>query len=235
MDSQPKKKIQRIRNWTHHITGRIPSRHVVAGREIKPQYKSKPNTENSSKPNTEHRGVYQKKKKKSPILSNTQTKTKPSNPRMVMSLSSSLQLARRRRHRHRSPGRPSSQIVDRRSENADRFASAPVLGARRSVHSSALLQGISLFFSLTLSQSLSFFISLKLKRKWIADRHCRSVITLRLCLCSGERCSLLPPAIRPSLTVFLSDSLSNSQSLSLSHWIKNEMKFINWTSLSLSL
>ena len=71
----------------------------------------------------------------------------------------------RRRRRHRLPGRPSSQIVDRRSENADRFASAPVLGARRSVHSSALPQGISLFFSLTLSESLSFFISLKLKRK----------------------------------------------------------------------
>ena len=41
--------------------GRISSRRVVAGREIKPQYKSKPNIE-LSKPNTEHKGVYQKKK-----------------------------------------------------------------------------------------------------------------------------------------------------------------------------
>ena len=43
-----------------------------------------------------------------------------------------------------------------------------------------------------------------------------------------QRCSLLPPAIRPSLKVFLSDSLSDSQSLSLylTEW-KNEMKFMN--------
>ena len=48
---------------------RLASRRVVASREIKPQYKSKPNTE--------HRGVYQKKKKKIP---NTQTKIKPNKP-----------------------------------------------------------------------------------------------------------------------------------------------------------
>ena len=73
--------------------------------------------------------------------------------------------------------------------------------------------------------------------KWIADR--RSVIALRLYLCSGERCSLLPPAVRPSLKVFLSDSLSDSRSLSLylTEW-KNGMKFMkpnlsHWTSLSL--
>ena len=50
--TKKKKKIQKIRNWTHHIAGRIPSRRIVAGREIKPQYKSKLNTKNSSKPNT---------------------------------------------------------------------------------------------------------------------------------------------------------------------------------------
>ena len=150
----------------------------------------------------------------SPILSNTQTKTKPSNPRMVTSPSSLPQLTRRRCHR--SPGRPSSQIVDQRLENADHSASAPVLGARRSVHSPALPQGISLFFSLTLSQSLSLYLT-EIKRKCIADRHHRSVIALHLCLYSSERCSLLPPAIWPSLKVFLSDSLSDSQSLSLSH------------------
>ena len=41
---------------------------------------------------------------------------------------------------------------------------------------------------------------------------------LRLCLCAGEwssSASLLPPAVRPSLKVFLSNSLSDSQSLSL--------------------
>ena len=126
-------------------------------------------------------------------------------------------------------------IANRRSEIGDRRTQIALPLLRCSVLPPALPQGISLFFSLTLSQSLSFFISLKLKRKWIADRHRRSVIALRLCLYSGERCSLLPPAIQPSFKIFLSDSLSNSRSLSLSHWIKNEMKFINWTSLSLSL
>ena len=65
-----------------------------------------------------------------------------------------------------------------------------------------------------------------------------SLYRLRLCLCAGERCSStswLPPAVRPSLKVFFSNSLSDSQSLSLSlyltEWlnklIKNEMKLIN--------
>ena len=102
---------KKYREWeiepiTSLAPGRIPSRRVVAGKEIKPQYKSKPNTE-LNKPNTEHRGVYQKKKKKIP---NTQTKTKPSNPQTVTSPSSSPQHRRRR-----SPGRPSSQIEERRS------------------------------------------------------------------------------------------------------------------------
>ena len=51
-----------------------------------------------------------------------------------------------------------------------------------------------------------------------------SLCRLRLCLCAGERCSLaslLPSAVRPSLKVFFSNSLSDSQSLSLSlsHWM----------------
>ena len=58
-------------------------------------------------------------------------------------------------------------IADRRSENADRSASALVLSVRRSVLPPALRQGISLFFlsdSFSISRSL-IFISLKLKRK----------------------------------------------------------------------
>ena len=60
-----KKKIQRMRNRTHHVASSLADRSNPIT-----QYKSKPNTE-LSKPNTltqrtEHRGVYQKKKK-SPI------------------------------------------------------------------------------------------------------------------------------------------------------------------------
>ena len=140
---------------------RLASRRVVAGREIKPQYKSKPNTE-LSKPNTEHRGVYQKKKKKSPIH---KPKSNPVNhlptdghvAAVVAAASSSSS----------SSFAWSPLIADRRSENANRSASAPVLGVRRSVLPLALHQGISLFFlsdSFSVSRSL-IFISLKLKRK----------------------------------------------------------------------
>ena len=97
IQSQKLNPINPSRRW------RLASRRVIAGKEIKPQYKSKPNIE-LSKPNTEHRGVYQKKKKK---ILNTQTKTKPSNPRTVTLLSSSPQRARRRCRRD---GRHSSQI-----------------------------------------------------------------------------------------------------------------------------
>ena len=58
-------------------------------------------------------------------------------------------------------------IADRRSENADRSASAPVLDVRRSVLPPTLRQGILLFFlsdSFSISRSL-IFISLKLKMK----------------------------------------------------------------------
>ena len=57
IQSQKLNPINPSRRW------RLASRRVVAGREIKPQYKSKPNTE-LNKPNTEHKCVYQKKKKK---------------------------------------------------------------------------------------------------------------------------------------------------------------------------
>ena len=135
---------------------RLASRRVVAGREIKPQYKSKPNTE--------HRGVYQKKKKKkkSPIH---KPKSNPVNhlpmdghvTAVVAAASSSSS----------SSFAWSPLIADRRSENADHSASAPVLGVRRSVLPPVLRQGISLFFlsdSFSISRSL-IFISLKLKRK----------------------------------------------------------------------
>ena len=122
---------------------RLASRRVVAGREIKPQYKSKPNTE-LSKPNTEHRGVYQKKKKKIP---NKQTKIKPSKP-----LTHGRSRHRRRR-RHCSPGHPSSQIEDRRTQIALPLLRCSVFAARCSLRPSVKV--FRSFFSLTLSQSLA--------------------------------------------------------------------------------
>ena len=136
--------IYRIRNSTHHVASSLAER-------------SNPNTkanQTQRTPANQTQRCLSTKKKKIP---NTQTKTKPSNPRTVTSPSSLLQLTHHLRRR--SPGRPSSQIVDRRSENADRSASSPVLGARHSVLLSALFQGISLFFSLTLSQSLSLYLT----------------------------------------------------------------------------
>ena len=90
----------------------------------KPQYKSKPNTE-LSKPNTEHRGVYQKKKKKIP---NTQTKIKPSKP---------LTHGRSHRRRHRRSELVVVIVVrlvapHRRSEIRERRSLCLCSGARRS-------------------------------------------------------------------------------------------------------
>ena len=151
------------------------------------------------------------KKKKIP---NTQTKTKPSNPRMVTSLSSSPQRA----HRccYRLPSRPSSQIGDRRTQIALPLLRCSVLATRCSIRPS-----LKVFrsFSLWLSLSLSLFISLKLKRKWIADRHRRSVIALGLCLCSGERCSLLTPSGSPALPQGFSLWISLKLSISLSLYL----------------
>ena len=147
-----------MRNQTHHVASSLAERSNPIT-----QYKSKPNTE-LSKPNTltqrtEHRGVYQKKKKKIP---NTQTKTKPSNPQTVTSPSSSPQRACRHCHHN---GRPSSQIdidiVDGRSVIGIRLIallSAPMSDARQSSASLLPLPPAvwppSRFFSLTLSLSL---------------------------------------------------------------------------------
>ena len=127
---------------------RLASRRIVAGREIKPQYKSKPNIE-LSKPNTKHKGVYQKKKK-SPIhkpKSNPVNHLPTDGHVAAASSSSSSSFAW------------SPLIADQRSENADRSASAPVLGVRCSMLPPALRQGISLFFlsdSFSVSRSLIF-------------------------------------------------------------------------------
>ena len=154
---------------------------------------------------TKHRGVYQKKK--SPIH---KLKPNPNKPNPVTHdhvsaarLSSSSSLAPHRR----------SQILDRRLQ-----ISWPLF--RCSVLLLALHQGISLFFSLTLSQSLSLFISLKWKNEMKFSQIVDRSSEIANCSASAlvQRCSLLPPAVRPSLKVFLSDSLSVS--LSLSHWMK---------------
>ena len=134
---------------SHHIASSLASRSNPNTKANQTQRTPANQTQRfSSKPNTKHRGVYKKKKKKK--IPNTQTKTKPSNPRMVTSLSSSPQLARR--HRRRSPGHPLSQIVDQRLENADRSASASVLGAPSGPPST--------YFALFLSDSLSVSLSL---------------------------------------------------------------------------
>ena len=66
--STKKKKIQ-----SQKLNQINPSRRVVAGRgEIKPQYKSKSNTE-LSKPNTEHTEVFIKKKKNPQYTNQNQT------------------------------------------------------------------------------------------------------------------------------------------------------------------
>ena len=113
-------------------------------------------------------------------------------------------------------------IADRRSKNGERRL---VFGVRRSVLPLALRQGISLFFlsdSFSVSRSL-IFISVFLSPLGVlllADRHrrCqRAVIgsSLCLCACSGERSSLPPPVVRPSVKVSLYLSLSFSLFISL--------------------
>ena len=165
----------------------LASRRVIAGREIKPQYKSKPNTE-LSKPNTEHRGVYQKK---SPIH---KPKSNPVNhlptdghvAAVVAAVSSSSL----------SSFAWSPLIADRRSENGERRS---MFGVRRSVLPPALRQCISLFFlsdSFSVSRSL-IFISVFLSPLGVlllADRHrrCRrAVISSSLCLCASAPLRLL--------------------------------------------
>ena len=122
--STKKKKIQsqKLNPINPSRCWRLASRRVVASREIKPQYKSKPNTE-LSKPNTEHRGVYQKKK-----IPNTQTKIKPSKP---------LTHGRSHRRRHRRSELVVVIVVrlvapHRRSEIRERRSLCLCSGARRS-------------------------------------------------------------------------------------------------------
>ena len=86
-----------------------------------------------SKPNTEHKGVYKNKKKKKKIP-NTQTKIKPNNPQTVTSSLSSPQRACRRRCR--SPGLPSSQIRDRRTQIVLPLLRCSVLATRCSLRPS---------------------------------------------------------------------------------------------------
>ena len=113
-------------------------------------------------------------------------------------------------------------IADRRSENGERRS---MFGVRRSVLPPALRQCISLFFlsdSFSVSRSL-IFISVFLSPLGVlllADRHrrCRRAVIgslLCLCACSGERSSLPPPAVRPSVKVSLYLSLSFSLFISL--------------------
>ena len=102
-----------------------------------------------NKPNTEHIGVYQKKKK-SPIHKPKSNPVNhlPMDGHVAAASSSSL-----------SSFAWSPLIADQRSENADRSASAPVLGVRCSMLPPALRQGISLFFlsdSFSVSRSLIF-------------------------------------------------------------------------------
>ena len=124
-----KKKNTENRNRTHHVAGACKNPITsLAWQRSNPitQYKSKPKSELSKlstlTQRTEHRGVYQKKKK----IPNTQTKTKPSNPRSP-SPSSSLQRAPRRRRRNGGPHRRStSHRHRRRRRSLYRLPSAPL-------------------------------------------------------------------------------------------------------------
>ena len=199
--------INPLRRW------RLASRRVVAGREIKPQYKSKPNTE-LSKPNRKHRGVYQKKKKKSPIH---KPKSNPVNhlptdghvAAVVAAAGSSSS----------SSFAWSPLIAGRRSENGE---CRSVFDVRCSVLPPALRQGISLFFlsdSFSVSRSLIFILVFLSVFSFLQIDIVDTVIGSSLCLCasasapvSGARC-LLQQSGPPSR--FLSNSLSIS--LSLTH------------------
>ena len=99
-------------------------------------------------------------------------------------------------------------IADRRSENRE----------RRSVFPLALRQGISLFFlsnSFSVSHSLIFISVFLSMFSFLQIDIVDAVIGSSLCLCSGERCSLPLPAVRPSVKVSLYLSLSFSLFISL--------------------
>ena len=163
-----------------------------------------------------------KKKKKSPIH---KPKPNPSKPNLVTHGHVTVVVAAARSSSSSSLAR-SPLIANRRSKIANRRSLCLCSGARCSLWTSLK---VFLSFSFWLSLSLSLFISLKWK-KWnesqIVDRS--SKIADRSASAPMQRCSLLPSAVRPSLKVFISDSLSDSQCLSLylTEW-KNEMKFMN--------
>ena len=125
------------------------SHHVASSLAERSNPNTKANQTQNSANQTQSTEVFikKKKKKKSPIHK----------PNPVTHGRS------RRRRRRRSDlvvvvvARPVA--LHRRSENTDRSASAPVLGARCLVLPPALPQGISLFFSLTLSQSLALYLT----------------------------------------------------------------------------
>ena len=139
MDSQQKKKkkksIQRIRKIP--ITSLVTSLPEKSNPNITAYTEQISKTKSNSskaKPNTDSqsdRGVYLKKKKKSPIHKPKPSPRKP-NPKTHGHVAATPQLV---------VARPSSQIADWRSLCAS--ASAPVLGALPL----ALPQDISLFFS----------------------------------------------------------------------------------------
>ena len=240
------------RNQTHHVASSLAEKsnpNTKAKQTPANQTQrcsSKPNTElfikkkkkspirkpNPSKPNTEvlqqtkHRGVYQKKKKKSPIR---KPKPNPSKPNPVTHDHVTVVVAAARSSSSSSLTR-SPLIADCRSEIRDRRSLCLCSSARCSVVPPALPQGISLFFSLTLSQSLSLYL-IEMK-KWnesqIVDRS--SICTSAAALVSGARCSLQQSGL-PSRFF----SLTLSQTLSLSRFISlnEKMKWNLWTSLSL--
>ena len=208
IQSQKLNPINPSRRW------RLASRRVVTGRgEIKPQYKSKSNTE-LSKPNTEHRGVYQKKKKKkSPIHKPKSNPVNhlPTDGHVVAVVAAASLLSS-------SSFAWSPLIADRRSENGERRS---VFGVRRSVLLPALRQGISLFFlsdSFSVSRSLIFISVFLSVFSFLQINIVDVVIGSSLCLCasasapmSGARCLLRqsgPPSRTQGLSLPLSQFLS---------------------------
>ena len=122
------------------------SHHVVSSLAKRSNPNTKANQTQNSTNQTQSTEVFIKKKKKSPIH-----KPKP-NP-------VTHRRSRRRRRRRSIVVVARPVAPHRRSKNADRSASAPVLGARRSMLLPAFPEGISLFFSLTLSQSLALYLT----------------------------------------------------------------------------
>ena len=127
---------QPITSLAPGITSR---RRWLAERSIPIQKQTKQANTELSKPNTEHRGVYQKKKKKKPPIH--KPKSNPLNHLPTDGHVAAVVDATRS-----SSFAWSLLIVDRRSENGERRS---VLGVRRSV------KVFRSFFSLILSQSLA--------------------------------------------------------------------------------